>query len=133
MSTANAALVQNLYAAFQRGDIATIVAALAPDVAWHSHGRPEDYPTLGRRTGPREVQTFFRTVAENQTAIDFSPHEFDAAGDKVFVRGHYAWVIRKSGRKAESDWVHIFTIKGGKVTAFDEFTDTAQFAAALRE
>jgi ketosteroid isomerase-like protein len=28
--------------------------------------------------------------------------------------------------------VHVFTIKGGKVTAFREFTDTAQFAEAYR-
>jgi ketosteroid isomerase-like protein len=132
MSNASVTLVQSLYAAFQRGDVAPIIAALAPDFAWHSHGRPEDYPTLGARKGPQEVQKFFQTVAENQAPIDFSPRDYDAVGDKVFVRGHYAWTIRKTGRKAASDWIHIFTIKAGKVVAFDEFTDTAQFAAALR-
>src|SRR4249920_3536274 len=54
MSKANVTLVQGLYAAFQRGDIAPIIAALTPDVAWHSHGRPEDYPTLGLRRGPQD-------------------------------------------------------------------------------
>jgi len=28
--------------------------------------------------------------------------------------------------------VHVFTLKDGKVTAFREFTDTAQFAQAWR-
>lgn len=132
MSNANVTLVQSLYAAFTRGDIAPIIAACAPDIAWHSHGRPEDYPTLGLRKGPQEVQKFFQTVAENQTATDFSPRDYDAAGDRVFVRGHYAWTIRKTGKPAAAEWVHIFNIKGGKVTTFDEFTDTAQFAAAIR-
>jgi ketosteroid isomerase-like protein len=31
-----------------------------------------------------------------------------------------------------ADWVHVFTVKDGKVTTFDEFTDTAQFARAMR-
>jgi ketosteroid isomerase-like protein len=40
--------------------------------------------------------------------------------------------MRGSGRQVASDWVHIFTIKDGKVAAFDEFTDTARFAEAMR-
>lgn len=132
MSNPNITLVQSLYAAFQRGDIASIIAAAAPDIVWHSHGQSKDYPTLGPLEGRQGVQKFFQTVAENQVATDFSPREYDAAGDKVFVRGHYAWTIRKTGRSAASDWIHIFTIRGGKVTAFDEFTDTARFAEAFR-
>ena len=133
MSNANIAFVQSLYAAFGRGDIATIIAAMAPDIAWHSHGEAEDYPTLGLHKGPLGVQKFFQTVAANQTALDFSPREFDAAGDKVFVQGYYAWKLTKNGKTATSDWVHIFTVRNGKVTKFDEFADTAQFARALKD
>jgi len=32
----------------------------------------------------------------------------------------------------DADYVHVFTLKDGKVTAFREFTDTAQFAQAWR-
>ena len=66
MSNINVHLVQTLYAAFKRGDIGPIIGALAPDVAWHSHGSPEDYPTLGLHKGPQAVAKFFQTVAENQ-------------------------------------------------------------------
>jgi uncharacterized protein len=48
------------------------------------------------------------------------------------VFGHYAATIRKTGRKAASDWVHIFTVRNGKVAAFLEFTDTAEFARASK-
>ena len=132
MSAANIALVQGLYAAFGRGDIAHIVAALAPDVSWQVIGRPSDYPTFGARKGQPAVSEFFRLVAENQDATDFSPRDFHAAGDMVFVLGHYAWKIRKTGKAVDSDWVHIFAVKNGKVTAFREFTDTAQYAQAYR-
>jgi ketosteroid isomerase-like protein len=132
MSAANVTLVQGLYAAFGRGDIAAIVAAMAPDVAWEVVGRKSDYPTVGLHKGAQGVQEFFRLVGELQQAHEFSPGEFSISGDKVFVTGHYAWTVKKTGRKVSADWIHIFTVKGGKVTAFREFTDTAQFAEANR-
>jgi ketosteroid isomerase-like protein len=49
MSNANVALAQSLYAAFGRGDIATIVGAMASDVTWEVVGRAKDYPLLGVR------------------------------------------------------------------------------------
>ena len=132
MSNANVTLVQTLYAAFKRGDIAPIIAAMAADVVWTVHGRPKDHPALGTTKAPAGVQKFFGIIADTQTATDFSPRDFYATGDKVFVLGHYDWTFRKSGKTVSADWVHIFTIKDGKVTSFDEFTDTAQFADAMR-
>ena len=132
MSAANITLVQSLYAAFGRGDIATIVGAMAPDATWEVVGNPKDHPALGLRKGPKGVQEFFRTIADSQDVVSFTPRDAHAAGDMVFSFGHYAWKMRKTGKPVASDWVHVFTIKNGKVTAFREFTDTAQFAEAYR-
>ena len=132
MSNANVTLVQSLYAAFGRGDIATIVNAMAGDVVWTVHGRPKDHPAMGTHKTPAGVQKFFGIIADTQTATDFSPREFHTSGDKVFVLGHYSWTFKKTGKNVSMEWVHIFTIKGGKVVQFDEFTDTAQFAEAMR-
>ena len=41
-----------VYAAFGRGDIATIINGLAPDVDWDVNGRRKDYPLLGSWKGP---------------------------------------------------------------------------------
>ncbi len=132
MSSVNIALVQSLYAAFGRGDIATIINALSPDVDWSVNGRRKDYPLLGSWKGSSEVQKFFQGVAEHEEATDFSPQEFFAVEGRVFVLGHYAWKIRKTGRAVASDWVHVFTVRNGKIAAFREFNDTAQFAEAYR-
>ena len=132
MSQADVALIQSLYAAFGRGDIATIIAALAPDIDWRLNGSRSDYPLFGNRKGPREVQAFFEEIPKLQDFSDFTPREFHAAGDRVFVLGHYAATIRKTGRTAACDWVHIFTVRGGKVAAFVEFTDTAAFSQAWK-
>ena len=82
--------------------------------------------------GVSEVQRFFGTVAEQQEAKVFSPQEFFSADDRVFVLGHYEWKIRRTGREVASDWVHVFTIRDGKVAKFREFNDTAQFGEAYR-
>jgi ketosteroid isomerase-like protein len=131
-SAANIAFVQSLYAAFQRGDIATVIAGMASDVEWTVNGRRKDYPLLGSWKGQADVQKFFQGVAEHEEATEFSPREFFGADDTVCVLGHYAWKIRKTGRSVASDWAHIFTIRNGKVVRFREFNDTAQFAEAYR-
>jgi ketosteroid isomerase-like protein len=132
MSAANIAFVQSLYAAFGRGDIATIINGLAADVDWSANGRRKDYPLFGSWKGQAEVQKFFQGVAEHGEAVEFSPKEFFGSEDRVCVLGHYAWTIRKTGRQVASDWVHIFTVHNDKVVKFREFNDTAQFAEAYR-
>jgi len=132
MSNANIAQVQNLYAAFGRGDIATILGGLTPDADWQSVGRKSDYPTFGPRRGTAEIQDFFKIVAENEDFSDFSPREFYAADDKVFVLGSYTLKMKNTGKPVACEWVHIFTFRDGKVVHWREHTDTAQFAAAYR-
>jgi ketosteroid isomerase-like protein len=130
--TPNVALVKSLYAAFGKNDIATIIAALAPEVEWEAVGRASDAPTFGPRKGPAAVQEFFNLVGSSYAFSEFSPKEFYPIGDKVFVLGHYAMTVKKTGKAMASDWVHIFTIAGGKVKMFREFLDTARAAEAFR-
>ena len=132
MTTANISFVRSLYAAFTRGDIPTIIGAIAPDAPWEVVGREKDYPLFGARKGPAAVRDFFRKVKENQEAVSFTPRDFHAAGDTVLVLGHYTWMLRKTGRPVDTEWAHVFTVRGGNVTSFREFTDTAQFAQSWR-
>jgi ketosteroid isomerase-like protein len=132
MSQANIAIVQSLYAAFGRGDIGAILEGCTPDVEWQSGGQKGDFPVFGPRKGIAEVQEFFRTVSESHEFQEFSPREFYADRDKVFVLGHYALTMKRNGRQAASDWVHVFTFRGGRVEKFREFTDTAAFIDAFR-
>lgn len=132
MRDANIAFVQSLYAAFQRGDIGAIASAAVPDTVWQVHGRPKDHPSIGTYEGPHGVQKFFATVAETEDVSAFAPRDFYAAGDKVFVRGSYAWTMRKTGKPVSCEWLHMMTVRDGKLLRFEEFTDTAQFAEAMR-
>ena len=132
MSNANVMLIQDLYAAFGRGDIAAIIDAATPDVEWEIVGRRADFPTLGPRNGKAGVAEFFGLVAQHLDFAEFSPKEFFATNNMVFVLGHYAMTVKKTGRPARSDWIHLFTIVDGKVAKFREFLDTAPFIEAYR-
>jgi uncharacterized protein len=132
MSNADISLVQTLYAAFGRGDIATITAAVTSDAVWELNGRRQDHPILGKRVGPAQVADFFRALAETLDFQTFTPQEFHAVDGKVFVLGHYSFTARKTGRAGQSRWMHVFTIRNGKVTAFLDFLDTAQLVETSR-
>jgi ketosteroid isomerase-like protein len=101
MSNANIAFVQNLYAAFGKGDIATLIKGLSTDVDWQSGGRTSDYPGFGQRKGQPQVQEFFKFLAENNDFAHFSPREFFAVGDRVFVLGDYAMNVQEERQELQ--------------------------------
>jgi ketosteroid isomerase-like protein len=61
----------------------------------------------------------------------FEPREFVAQGDKVITLGHYTAKVKATGRRFDSDFVMVFTLRNGKLTHFQEFLDTASLNAAF--
>ena len=102
MSVANIAAIQNIYGSYTRRDLETVLKGFAKDVDWHAHGRDSDFPGLGPRKGIEELREFFHLIAANVDFTAFSPAEFYADKDKVFVLGHYAMTVKKTGRKFAS-------------------------------
>jgi uncharacterized protein len=127
----NTQLVQQGYRDFQNGDIQSLLEMLSSDVEWvlaQVHG----VPLGGTYHGVDEVRQFFSSLDDNQEPQQFEPREFVAQGDKVVVLGHYLWHVKSTGRQWESDFAHVFTVRDGKVTRYQEFTDTAAIAHAYR-
>ena len=129
---ANVALVQTMYDAFFRGDMATILGGMTPDIDWQSIGPAKDFPAFTPQRGTAGAERFFHDIQDAFTFTEFTPREFIASGDKVVCLGHYAMTFKKSGRKAATDWAHVFTIRDGKVSQFREHTDSAKFVEAYR-
>jgi uncharacterized protein len=130
MSSANIKLVQDAYAAFGAGDIPKILEMMTPDVTIGIVGRKEDAPFLGMHNGKTGVADFFRLLGEAHEIQKFEPLRFAAAEDKVFIWGHYQWTMRKSGVSKDSEWLHVLTVRDGKLAAWLGHNDTAMLAAA---
>jgi len=123
------AVVQQAYNNFKTGNIDALISQVSDDVTWRL---PEidGVPFAGSRSTRAGVADFFRTLATDQESVRFEPREMIAQGDKVASLGSYKWKVKSTDREYECDFCHVFTIRDGKIVAFEEFTDTAVAAAA---
>jgi ketosteroid isomerase-like protein len=128
----NVGVARDAYAAFQRGDIPGLIELLADDIDWWVPGEPEQIPQAGRVSGRAAVGEFFGRLAESEEITHFEPREFIAQGDKVVVTGNYKGRTRPAGRDYDLDWLHVFTVRDGRIAAFREYLDTAALADAHR-
>jgi ketosteroid isomerase-like protein len=127
----NTQRVKDTYAAFGRGDVPTLLEALADDVEWVAPG-PSDVPTTGTRRGKQAVQAWFGILAEALDFRVFEPREFIAQGDKVVALVHTEVTSRRNGREFGGNAAHLWAFADGKVIRFEAFEDTAALAAAYR-
>jgi len=127
----NIRTVQEIYAAFGRGDIPALLGAVADDVEWSIAGPPE-VPHAGKRRGREEVARFFPVLAETEEFLQFEPREYIAQGDQVVVLGFLRSRVRATGRTYDNEWAMVWTVKDGKVTRFRTYEDTAAERAAYQ-
>ena len=66
--------VQNVYAAFGRGDVPTIVGLVADDVIWDNSGVQNTCPWNGNFSGKANLPGFFKAVGDH---LDFSVGAFN--------------------------------------------------------
>jgi len=126
----NTKVVQDAYAAFGRGDVQGILDKLDDRIVWRGvYGAGPHVPTAGERRGKVQVGEFFKQLAENVRFSRFEPTEFIASGGKVVALGHYT-ATTPAGKGFDSDFVMVFTLRNGRVTEFQEFTDSAAINAA---
>jgi len=125
-------VVEEVYAAFGRGDIPAILGKLSPDVVWAVEGREGDYPTFGARHGPDGALAFFQALGATEDITAFEPQTFHPSGDTVLVQGRIGLTLKANGRALDYAWAHVFTVRDGKVAAFKEFYDTALVVEAYR-
>jgi ketosteroid isomerase-like protein len=128
----NTDIVQSGYEKFNSGDIEGLLEMLADDVLWQTP-EIENARFSGNRQGRVAVAESFKQLSESEQFTRFEPLEFIAQNDKVVVLGEAAATVTSTGSSYETPWVHIFTIRDGKVTEFQEFYDTAVATHAFQK
>ncbi len=128
--SSNLQTIQHAYDCFTQGNIAGLLSELTNDVIWHV-APVNNVPYTGTRNGQEGAADFFTQMAECEDTLQFEPREFIAQGDKVAVVGQYAGRVKATGRDYETYFIHVFTMRDGKIARFDEYTDTAAITAAF--
>ncbi|MDP1912582.1 nuclear transport factor 2 family protein [Brevundimonas sp.] len=128
---ANQAVVESLYRAFAAGDGATIGGLLATDLVW-IEAESGPYADRNPYNGPAAVfEGIFGRVGAEFQGFAATPQTFLPSGDRVAVLGRYTGTNRATGEALDAQFVHVFTVTGGKITHFQQYTDTAQWVDVM--
>nr|WP_282099736.1 nuclear transport factor 2 family protein [Qipengyuania qiaonensis] len=131
MQVTNKQVVEALYAAFAAGDMDAAAAVMAPDMTWNE---AENYTFADRNPyiGAEAVFTgVFGRTAELFDDFAVEVGTFACEGDTVAVQGRYSAIVRETGERVNPHVVHWFTVRDGKIVAFQQHLDTFAMARAL--
>jgi ketosteroid isomerase-like protein len=123
----NVDLLKGLYAAFGRGDVPTVLAAMDPGIEWYeAEGNP--YMPSGRPwVGPDAVvNNLFMRLGPDWDGFAVHPVAYHDAGDTVVVEARYSGTYRATGKRMNPQVCHVWTVRHGKLTKFQQYVDTAQ-------
>jgi ketosteroid isomerase-like protein len=123
--------VKDLYAAFGRGDIATILANLTDDVAWE-YEAPAEIPVAGIRRGRKGASEFFTAYATYSKDTKLDMKDFLSNENAVAAFGRYQTTILPSGIRVETPLAQYFEFRDGKVCRFAQLANTAAIVEAVR-
>ena len=124
----NRELVASLYAAFARGDAGTVLAAFDPEIVWIE---AEGNPLADRNpyVGPQQVgEGVFGRLMVDYEGFTVSPGVLHQDGDTVIAEGRYGGRGRATGLPLDAQFVHVWTLRDGRVIRFQQYADTAQLA-----
>lgn len=128
----NLSVVHQAYANFNAGDVPALLAQMDPSIVWMVPDVANSRAG-GRRDGHAQVQEFFTVLGTDQEAVRFEPRQFVAQADTVVALGDYEWRVRATGRSFTSDFAHVFTVRDGKISRFQEFMDSGAAVEAYRK
>ena len=124
-------LVQDLFAAFGRGDVPYILERVTPDCEWVGHG--EGLPYAGVFRGPAGVGQFFSNLVANEQILTFEPREFFSEGNTVVVLGSESCNVIATRKPAQTNWSMVFRLRDGKVYYWESHFDTLAYYRAYQK
>ena len=128
----NVQLAKDIYAAFGRGDIPTVLAAFHPEVEWRqAEGNP--YQLDGSAwIGPQAVlEKLFMRIGAEWDGFTITIRNIHDAGEYVVIEGRYTGTYKPTGRKLDSQLCHVLRFQDGKLRSFQQYLNTAQLQTVM--
>jgi ketosteroid isomerase-like protein len=129
----NVALVKQALAAFGGGDLQTFLNLFAEDAELRHPMSTAIWPWAGTQRGRARIEEAAAGVTEVLEFEQFEPREFIAQGNKVVVLVFECVRSKATGRVVDNDYVHVYTVRDGKIIQFCVYEDTAPVIAAIRD
>jgi len=127
--TDNVTRMKELFEAFGRGDMTTVLAGMDEGIEWYAaQGHPwsPGRPFVGQQ---QVVEGVFQRIGAELEGFEVHPTRFLSDGDTVVMEGRYrAQRHKTTGKPMDAEVVQVWDLRDGKVVRLHEYTDTRQLA-----
>ena len=123
-ATDNTVVIQRVYEGFANGDMAAVLADFADDIVWNE-AENSPYSDRNPYEGADEIVSgLFARLGGEWAYFNATPSDYVAEDDKVVAIGRYTAEHGETGKSMDIPFVHVWTVKDGRITAFQQYTDT---------
>ena len=123
----NREIVQDIYAAFAKGDIGSVLRTFHPAIVW-MEAEHIPYADGNPYVGPQRVlEGVFGRIGSEWDGFSIRVESLVCEGERVVALGRYRGTFKATGRRLDAQFVHAWTLREGIVTRFQQYADTAQF------
>ena len=131
LSVENINIVKKVYEAFGKHDFDFILSVLSKDVEWGEPANPFN-PAAGKRHGHKGFLEWLKIGHESEEILTLESQKFLSDSETVAVIGFTKCLAKLTNKTYETDFVHLFLFKDGKIIKFQEYFDTYAAAEAFR-
>lgn len=125
--------VNQLYEAYQRRDINSIINSLSRDCIWEVMGQP-DIPFAGIYHGTDDIRQFFNKLDDCLDMNDFVLEHILENGNLVIATGHFNATSKQTGRRCTTLWAMTYEFDNQeKIAHFRDCYDTLAIAKAVSD
>ena len=128
----NTTIIDTLYKAFVAGDIPTVLGSMDEKMVWNE-AEGNSYADRNPYIGPDAVLNgvFARILEEHDFFIltDIKLHNMD--NNQVLATLRYKAKVKKNGVEYNAQVAHHWTLKDGKIVAFQQYVDTKKLNDAM--
>lgn len=128
----NKQTIQAAYDNFAKGDVPAFLALLDPNIEWNEAENfiyASEKPYIGADAIVKGVFEPIGTEWEYWKISNLQLNEL--TNGMVLATGRYQAKNKKSGKNLDAQMAHIWTLKNGKVTKFQQYTDTKQASEVI--
>ncbi len=127
----NVAIVDGVYKAFAVGDIPSVLGAMDAKIVWNeaeSNSLADGNPYIGPDAILNGVFVRLGAMYDGFKLKNIKLHEM--SDNQVLATLRYDATVKATGKKIDAQVAHLWTLKDGKVIAFQQYVDTKKLAEA---
>jgi steroid delta-isomerase-like uncharacterized protein len=127
----NVAIVDGVYKAFAIGDIPSVLGAMDAKIVWNeaeSNSLADGNPYIGPDAILNDVFVRLGAMYDGFKLKNIKLHEM--SDNQVLATLRYDATVKATGKKIDAQVAHLWTLKDGKVIAFQQYVDTKKLAEA---